>query len=155
MLQIPPNQCQGYTIRHLFEKAPVGGTTVELFRMTDHTVWVYRRYTFAVDEACGCCLLDAENGWDSNLFYQSGSLVCLGPFCQWTYCSGSTRSPTFVSSDCAVTSIILYSILLYYILYYTISIVLLAIFPGSAAGAAALKSGRRPRARVLAGGLRW
>jgi len=27
--------------------------------------------------------------------------------------------------------------------------------PGSAAGAAALKSGRRPRARVLAGGLRW
>ena len=29
------------------------------------------------------------------------------------------------------------------------------LFPGSAAGAAALKSGRRPRARVLAGGLRW
>ena len=31
----------------------------------------------------------------------------------------------------------------------------LGFFPGSAAGAAALKSGRRPRARVLAGGLRW
>ena len=31
----------------------------------------------------------------------------------------------------------------------------IALSPGSAAGAAALKSGRRPRARVLAGGLRW
>ena len=32
---------------------------------------------------------------------------------------------------------------------------ILSVLPGSAAGAAALKSGRRPRARVLAGGLRW
>ena len=58
MLQIPPNQCQGYTIRHLLEKAPVGGTTVELFRMT----------------AVAVCLMLKMVEILTNLFYQSYQL---------------------------------------------------------------------------------